>query len=326
MLGRSLEAVGHSCALAADAAEARARLAEESFGLLLCDVNLPGQSGLDLTRYVLAEHPGVAALMVSGADRPDYAATALEYGAYGFLLKPFTVSAVQIAVMNALRRRELETQHRAHTVRLEQEVLERTLEVEASRAETVQRLSRAMEYRDPETGEHVERMSRLCARVAERFSLDARSIELASAMHDIGKIGVPDSILLKPGPITPAERRTMQAHTQIGHDLLRGSESEILRLAAEIAWTHHERYDGGGYPRRLAGDEIPIEGRIAAVADVFDALTSTRPYRQALPVQEALSIMRAERGRHFDPVVFDAFLEVVGDSVAERQVSEVGTT
>jgi putative two-component system response regulator len=312
LLGRSLEAAGYSCTLAADAAEALARLAEAGYELLLCDVNLPDQSGLDLVRHALTQHLDTAALMLSGSERPDYVSRALDNGAYGYLVKPFTFMTVRIAVMNALRRRELEMTQRAQ--------LERTIEqLEASRSETVHRLSRAMEYRDPGTGEHVERMSRYCALVARHFSLDAASVGVASAMHDIGKIGVPDSILLKSGPLTAEERCVMQTHAAIGHELLSGSDSEILRLAATIAWTHHERYDGGGYPRGLTGDEIPLEGKIAAVADVFDALTSTRPYREALSVDEALGIMRAERGRHFDPLVLDAFIALLDDVDAVRR-------
>jgi putative two-component system response regulator len=322
VLGRSLEAAGYGCTLAADADEAQARLAESSFALLICDVNLPGQSGLELARHVLSQHSDIAALMVSGSDEPALTDAALDYGAYGYLVKPFTPTAMRISVMNALRRRELELEQRAHTGRLEQIVLDRTAslrhalarlertaaQLEASREETIRRLSRAMEFRDPETGEHVDRMSRYCALIAEELSLDSRLIEVASTMHDIGKIGVPDSILLKPGPLTPEERATMQEHAQVGYDLLCDSESEILRTAAMIAWTHHERFDGAGYPRGLAGAAIPIEGRIAAVADVYDALTSDRPYRSAMTVEEALGTMTAQRGLHFDPEVLDAFL------------------
>jgi putative two-component system response regulator len=323
LIARSVSSIGHPCTLAGDAAEARAKIAAEDIALMICDVGLPGQSGLDLVRHVLTEHPTIAALMVSGSDRPDLAEAALEYGAYGYLVKPFTITSLHISVMNAMRRRDLEQRHRAQTERLEQEVFDRTAslraalsrleesakQLEASREETIRRLSRAMEYRDPETACHLDRMSHYCALISARLGIDARTLEIASPMHDIGKIGVPDEILLKPGGLTPEERKAMQSHAQIGYDMLRDSDSDLLRLAAVIAWTHHERYDGGGYPRGLRGEEIPLEGRIAAVADVFDALTSDRPYRAAMPVEQALGIMRAERGRHFDPRVLDAFLE-----------------
>jgi putative two-component system response regulator len=311
VLVRSLESIGHRCSAAASAAEAHERLAAGSFALLVCDVNLPGESGLELTRHVLAERPSVAALMVSGSESPQFAATAVDYGAYGYLVKPFTATALRIAVMNALRRRELEIRHRAQTERLEDQVRRRTDSLEASREETIRRLSRAVEYRDPFTGAHLDRMSRQCARLAGQLGLDPRQVEIASAMHDVGKIGVPDRILLKRGPLTDEERRAMQEHAQIGHDILAGSESDLLQLAATIAWTHHERYDGDGYPRGLRDQEIPLAGRIAAVADVYDALTSDRPYRTALPAAEAVAMMERERGRHFDPAVLDAFLRLL---------------
>jgi putative two-component system response regulator len=177
--------------------------------------------------------------------------------------------------------------------------------------ETIQRLARAVEFRDNDTGDHVERMSGLCLMIAQGLGLDedhCDRLREASVMHDAGKIAIPDSILLKPGPLTTEERRQMETHTTIGHDLLAGSTSPLLDLAAIIALTHHERYDGTGYPQGLAGPDIPVEGRIVAVADVYDALTSDRVYRPAMPVSEALAILEAGRGTHFDPLVLDAFL------------------
>jgi PAS domain S-box-containing protein len=184
-------------------------------------------------------------------------------------------------------------------------------ELDASYRETITRLARAVELRDTDTGGHVERMSEYCEMIAVRLGLDDRlcqAMRAASAMHDAGKIAIPDSILLSPRRLTADERAVIETHAAIGHELLAGSSSPVLRLAAEIAHTHHERYDGSGYPRGLAGDEIPVEGRIAAVADVFDALTNDRPYRPALSLEAALELMQAERGTQFDPVVLDAFL------------------
>ncbi len=172
----------------------------------------------------------------------------------------------------------------------------------------------AAELRDTATGAHIERMSRYCALLAKTIGADeprAEVIRLASQMHDVGKIGIADSILLKPGPLTPEERTFMQAHTDIGHRILAGSSSELLQLAATIALTHHERCDGAGYPRGLPGDEIPLEGRIAAIADVFDALTSTRVYRDVIVLDEALGIMADERGAQFDAKLLDAFFAVM---------------
>jgi putative two-component system response regulator len=194
------------------------------------------------------------------------------------------------------------------------DITERVLvekELERSYHETLRRLARAVEFRDNDTGEHIERMSSFCELIARGLSLGEQQcalIRAASTLHDAGKIAIPDEILLKPGSLTDRERAIMQTHAATGHQLLTGSASPLLQLAASIALTHHERYDGTGYPRRLAGHDIPIEGRIAAVADVFDALTSDRVYRPALPIDEAIELMDAERGRHFDPIILDTFL------------------
>jgi PAS domain S-box-containing protein len=189
-------------------------------------------------------------------------------------------------------------------------------QLRASYHETLARLARAVEFRDSDTGGHVERMTFYCAAIAAQLGFDAERCELireASTLHDAGKIAIPDHILRKPGPLTAEERTVMETHPTVGRDLLAGSDSPLLQLAATIAHTHHERYDGSGYPRQLAGDAIPIEGRIAAVADVFDALISERVYRPALSRDAALALMRSERGTHFDPDVLDAFLRSLGD-------------
>jgi diguanylate cyclase (GGDEF)-like protein len=185
--------------------------------------------------------------------------------------------------------------------------------------ETIRRLGHAAEFRDSQAGSHIERMSRYCTLLGRRLGLDDERCELlrvASPLHDIGKIAIPDEILFKPGPLTPEERAVIERHAEIGYRLLAGSQSELLELAATIAWTHHERYDGGGYPRRLAGEAIPLAGRIASVADVFDALTSDRVYRPAVPLEQALDLMRQGRGTHFDPAVLDALLDATPDVAA----------
>jgi len=185
-------------------------------------------------------------------------------------------------------------------------------ELQVSREEMIRRLAWAVEFRDVETGRHTERMGRYCSTLARRIGLDEEQCELiriASGLHDIGKIGIPDSVLLKPGQLTAEERAIVERHAEIGHSILAGSASPLLELAATIALTHHERIDGTGYPRGLAGDDIPLEGRIAAVADVFDALTSRRPYREAYEAGDALELMARGRGTQFDPYVFDLFLD-----------------
>jgi PAS domain S-box-containing protein len=185
-----------------------------------------------------------------------------------------------------------------------------------AREETINRLARAVEIRSAETGGHIDRMGRFCELIAERMGMSDADIELirmASPMHDVGKIAVPDSVLLKPGPLNPAERAVMETHAEIGRELLAGSGEELPELAATITWTHHERFDGSGYPRGLEGDKIPVEGRIAAVGDVFDALTHDRVYRPAMPLEEAVDLMRRASGAHFDPEVLDCFLDAMDD-------------
>lgn len=318
LLCRLLERAGYDCHAAGSASEARALFRERAYDLLLSDVNMPGESGLQLVKHVLGEYPDTAAVMVTGLDDPELAKVALEHGAYGYVFKPFTPNEMLISVANALRRRDLEIENRGHREALEGIVRARTAELERSakelkltREETVRRLSRAIEYRDKETGGHTDRMSRYAALLASRLGLDSESIRLASPMHDVGKVALSDSILLKPGPLTPAERQEMERHAEIGHEILAGSGSALLELAATIAWTHHEKFDGSGYPTGLSGEEIPIEGQVSAIADVFDALTSDRPYRPAFSIEEAIQMMREERGMHFNPHLLDVFIETI---------------
>jgi PAS domain S-box-containing protein len=197
-------------------------------------------------------------------------------------------------------------------------------ELEAAQIETVHRLSRAVEFRDEATGAHIARISSITGSIARRAGLGAhhiRLLEQASPLHDVGKVAIPDNILLKPGPLTAVERTVMETHAQIGHELLDGSDSPILQLAATIALSHHERYDGQGYPQRLERERIPIEGRIVAIADVFDALTSDRVYRSAMPVKRAVEILRAGRGSQFDPRLLDLFLEHLSETTATKSPS-----
>jgi HD-GYP domain-containing protein (c-di-GMP phosphodiesterase class II)/methylmalonyl-CoA mutase cobalamin-binding subunit len=190
-------------------------------------------------------------------------------------------------------------------------------ELEVAQTETVRRLSMAVEFRDEDTGAHIERIGRLSTLLAEQIGMDPEFCERlshAAPLHDVGKVAIPDAILLKPGPLTAEERAIIETHAEEGHRLLRGSSSSILELATSIALSHQEKWDGTGYPRGLRGEAIPIEGRIVAIADVFDALTSDRVYRRAFSVEEAVQMMREQRGLHFDPVLLDAFMEVLESS------------
>jgi putative two-component system response regulator len=309
---------GYATIDAATAATARTRLIASEPDVALIDIGLLDGSGLDLAQVVLEECPDVAVIMVSVTDDPLVAHSAVDLGAFGCIAKPFSPNTVLVAVHNAVRRRDLERGHREQRDALTHLIDEQTGELRAAAAqlaitvtdagrsqdETVARLSRAIGYRDPETAGHVMRMGHLCGRLAHAFGLDEETARTAGSMHDIGKIGVPDAVLLKPGPLDADERRSMERHTVIGHDLLSGSGTALLDLAATIALSHHERWDGSGYPSGLRGTEIPLAGRIAAVADVFDAITTPRVYRpQVLSRTAALDYIRAQRGRHFDPAV-----------------------
>ncbi len=331
-----LEGQGYACTQVANVREARKLLQEKSFGLMLCDVNMPGESGLQLAKEVLTAASNPAVIMVTVTDDVQVATTALELGAYGYVLKPFKPSELLINVANALRRRKLESENRRHRESLEETVSERTTslrkaivrlelterELSLAQEETIQRLARAAEFRDDETARHVQRMSRYAALLAGQLGWTIERCELlrlASSLHDIGKIGTPDQILLKPGKHTPEEFAVMKRHPEIGHHILGGSTAKLLMLAATIAWTHHERYDGSGYPYGLVGEAIPLESRIAMIGDVFDALTSKRVYKSAIPVEQAIDILRQERGKYFDPALLDLFLESMDDILVIKE-------
>ena len=329
LMRRLLERAGYVCSTAENGVKAHELLAVEQFELLVCDLQMPGESGLDVISHVRTTYPDTAAIMVTGVDDEKLAGHALALGAYGYIVKPFSTTDLSIQVLNALRRRQLEIAQRHERERLEHMVEERTGELrdavedlKRSEEETVRRLAAAVEARDHETAEHIERVGDYSALVASWLGLSEDHCELirrSSTLHDVGKIGVADEILLKPGPLTRAERVAMQRHAKIGHDILDGSKLDLLELAATIAWTHHERVDGTGYPRGLAGSEIPLEGRIVAVVDVYDALTSDRPYRPALAHDNALALMCTGKGTQFDAIVLDAFLSALEETDAGRK-------
>ena len=332
LLARTLEGGGYRWDVAVDAATARRMCAAQEYDAVLCDVDLPDQSGLELVEDVFRRSPDTAAVMVTGVDDPAVAERAIDIGTYGYILKPFSPTEVLIGLRGALQRRRLGIENRAQRETLEQIVRARTAALERSatrlklsREETVRRLSRAVEYRAEETGGHTERMSAYAALLAGKLGLDDESIRIASPMHDVGKVALPDHMILRPGSLTPEERVEMERHTVIGYQILSGSGSALLELGASIALTHHEKWDGTGYPRRLVGSAIPMEGQVAAVADVFDALTSDRPYRKAFRLERAVEIMKEERGKHFDPRLVDIFFENMDQVVAilDREVASV---
>lgn len=344
-LERSLRQAGYRPRAAADVHGARDLLAEGAFDLLLCDINLGAQSGLELVREVGRDRPDTAIVMVTGADDRSTAGAALDLGAHGYLVKPFSTTELVIQVDIALRHRALERARRLHVEELEQKLLDRSASLREALArvaaiegstpgstpgsaqgsaqgsarptasgvarEVAERLAAALALRDEETGHHVARVGRYSAVVAGAAALDAwprDDLQVAAMLHDVGKIAVPDTVLLKPGHLTEEDWLLVRRHPEAGYRLLEGADTGVLRLAASMALTHHERWDGGGYPRGLRATDIPLEGRIVALADVFDALTSVRVYKPAMGIDQAASVMRDGRGTHFDPDLLDAFL------------------
>ncbi len=294
---------------------------KNNFDLILLDIRMPHMSGLEVMAALkklnhLNHNDYLPILVLTAQTDMETRLQALELGAKDFVNKPFDQAEVKNRIANMLEVRLLYNERQRQNEILEIKVRERTAELEEARLDVIQRLGRAGEFRDNETGMHVVRMSKFCQRLALAIGLDEEfSVRLmvASPMHDVGKIGIPDSILLKPGRLNPDERTIMETHVTIGADILDESASPIMQLARSVALTHHEKWDGTGYPHRLQGEEIPIEGRICAISDVFDALTSVRPYKTAWPVEEALDFLRESSGTHFDPTLVNAFEKVLAD-------------
>lgn len=282
--------------------------------LILLDLSMPHVDGFDVLRSLRElEDPLLPPIVIFTAQRDKQSLLrALEAGARDFVAKPFDRNELLTRVRNHLE------SYRAHRLvhnrnkNLEEAVRARTEELRRTQKQVVQRLGRAAEYRDEETGSHILRVSHVAELLAHSLGGRDEECELilhASPMHDIGKIGIPDSILLKPGKLDADEWEIMKRHTTIGANLLDGDDSELLCTAREIALTHHEKWDGSGYPAGLAGRSIPWSGRIVALADVFDALTSKRLYKEAWSVEAAVEVIRENRARHFDPDVVDVFLD-----------------
>ena len=317
-----------------DSRQAVKRIWEEQPDVILSDINMPHVSGLDIlrVRQRSQELSSIPVLILSASSEQDVMREALEFGATDFLAKPVDPCSLSLRVQNTLIVKSQHDYLANQAKNLESQVEERLKQLEDSRNQIVHCLARAAEYRDNETGEHIIRVGKYCRVIAEELGFSeeyCREIELGAQLHDVGKIGIPDSILLNPGRLTVEEFETIKTHCGVGLEImeplsqfdqerLRGhansggfimdtQESSMLQLAASIARTHHEKWDGTGYPAKLAGEAIPIEGRICCVADVFDALCSERPYKPKFPLKKCLEIMLSERGTRFDPQVLDAF-------------------
>jgi len=292
--------------------------------LVLLDISMPHLDGYQLMeQFKKIEQSSYLPILVLTALQDDKTRLkALENGAQDFLTKPFNRLETLTRIKNILTVRLLHRQVKKQNAELEIKVKERTEELQVTRLEIIRRLGRAAEYKDNETGLHIIRMSKTSARLGELAGLSAAEVELVlntSPMHDIGKIAIPDAILLKPGALDHSEWERMKAHPLIGYTLLEGHDSDLMISAREIALTHHEKWDGKGYPQGLKGGETPFNGRLAGIADVFDALTSKRPYKAPYPISKAVEIIKSEREKHFDPELTDLFLKNIDDFVAIKE-------
>ncbi|HUF14123.1 MAG TPA: HD domain-containing phosphohydrolase [Longimicrobiales bacterium] len=314
---RVLEPEGYGALLAfSDPLAAADRLKQLNPDLVVLDIVMPHLDGFGFLahmRRIIGPGRYLPALVVTADPAPDIRRRALSAGAKDFMTKPLSPAELRLRVRNLLETRYLHEQLRVHNELLEHRVEERTRELEEARLDVLYRLARAAEYRDDQTGRHTLRVGRLSGRLAQVLGLPTEAHELlrrAAPLHDIGKIGIPDSILLKPERLDAAEIVVMQTHTVIGANILAGSRHPLLRLAEEVAISHHERWDGAGYPNALRGADIPVAGRIVAVADVFDSLTHERPYKHAWSIRDALTEIESEAGAQFDPQVVEALLRV----------------
>jgi putative two-component system response regulator len=338
LLQRILSGAGYSQLLTArDGDEAIQKILESKPDLVLLDLMMPIRDGFgvleELGAHLAENHLPV--LVLTADVTPGAKRRSLSAGAKDFLVKPFDAVEVLLRVRNLLETRFLTLQLQDQNRYLEERVAQRTRElteayekqvqynaqleasrhaVEESQIEVLHRLAQAAELRDDDTGQHTHRVGELAARLAAKLKMDVSHVELirlAAPLHDVGKIGVSDTILLKPGRLTPEEFEIMKRHSLIGGTLLAAGQSAFVQMAEIIALTHHERYDGSGYPHGLAGNAIPIEGRILSVVDVFDALTHERPYKNAWTREDAMAEIEKQSGKHFDPLVVSAFVELM---------------
>jgi putative nucleotidyltransferase with HDIG domain len=323
------------CTTASNGEEALAALQREPFDAVISDLHMPGISGMELLNRVRRRFPHVAFLVTTGVDDVDVGVQAMRWGADDYLVKPLQEQSVIGSLERALHKRQLEEQIEQYRERLEDMVAERTAQlqsalqkIECSYEDTLQALGAAIDLRDGETAGHSQRVCLYSLEIARALGLpeaEHKNLSRGAYLHDIGKLGTPDGILLKPGPLTPEEWKVMQQHVRIGYELVKGIP--FLADTAEIIFTHHERCDGCGYPRGLKGEEIPVAARIFAVADTLDAITSDRPYRRASSFESGRETIRRLSGQQFDPEVASAFLnlpEEIWPSIARNQRADGG--
>jgi len=331
ILSRTLQLEGFHTVAAQDGAQALSLVHKHKPDLIILDIMMPGIDGFAAAKRLKKDEKTsiIPIIMVTAFNETDKRIKALGFGVEGFLGKPFDDTELHAMVNSLLKVKAYNEHMRHHQIELEAEVAKRTRELQqaleslkVTSLDTIHRLSRAAEYKDRDTGSHIHRVSSYTSAIARSMGLGRGYIELvryAAPMHDIGKVGIPDFILQKPGRLSDDEWRVMKKHTLIGARILSGSDVPVIKMAETIALTHHEKWDGSGYPEGLKGTSIPLAGRITAVADAFDALTSPRCYRGAYSAKQALDIIHSESGSHFDPHVVRAFLAIEDEILAIKE-------
>jgi putative two-component system response regulator len=321
MLCRLLDKSGYSYSVASDAKEARAILNGQDFELVLCDVTMPGESGIDFIKFISAAYPDTAIIMVTGMDDREISESALDIGAYGYIIKPFKPNQLMISISNALRRRRLEINIRLYIMDMEKIINERTESIQEaikklrkSMEGIIKAMSSTVEMRDPYTAGHQQRVAELAQSISKDMGLVEERIEgvrMAGQIHDLGKIAVPAEILTKPGRLNDIEFNLIKLHPRAGYDILK--DIEFPWPIANIVLQHHERMDGSGYPNSLSDKDILQESKILGVADVVEAMASHRPYRPALGLDVAVEEISRNKDILYDPAAVDACVKIISN-------------
>jgi len=329
MMNRILGRAGYNVRTAHDGEEALDIMTAILPDLIVLDLSMPKLNGFEVAARLKEKQQtqDIPVILITGLASSKNHVKALDIGVNDFLSKTAEPEEILARVRSHLKIKQLNDQLSTYRISLEKTVALRTEQLKDASLEIIWRLTAASEYRDNETGAHIKRMSNYSAAIARKMGLPPKTVETilyGAPMHDIGKIGIPDGILLKPGKLDPEEWLIMKTHPIIGANILKGSQIGFVRMGAMIALMHHEKWDGSGYPKGLRGRRIPLAGRIAALADVFDALTSKRPYKRAFPIHEALRIITEGRGSHFDPMVVDAFFAIQDEilTIKEQFIDE----
>ncbi|MFZ5925891.1 MAG: HD-GYP domain-containing protein [Acidobacteriota bacterium] len=322
LLLQTLSRHGFECVAASDAASARDLLARQEFDLALCDVRMPGESGIALAKYIREKYPRTAVIVLTAVDDWEIADDVLESGVYGFLLKPFHTSDLIINVRNAVRMRRLEDANRRYREHLEQLVEERTIRLKKALDGIVQVVTRMVEARDPYTAGHQQRVAGLAVSIGKELGLSQDQLEglsVGGMIHDLGKVCVPAEILSRPGALSPVEFSLIQMHCEQGFRII--GDIEFPWPVGRMVLEHHEKWNGRGYPKGLSGEQILLEARILCVADVVEAISSHRPYRPGLGLDSAISEIASNRGVLYDPAVVDAFMKLVQAGAVDLKAS-----